>query len=58
MRKSTGWVKLGLQLDLMVGDDWIRRDIEGGVLGAKMHEHWQKGLEQFKRIRGKYLLYQ
>ena len=43
--------------DRMVGNDWIRQDIEKGVPVAKMQRRWQAGLSQFEKIRQKYLLY-
>lgn len=43
--------------DQLVGNDWIRRDIESGVPVAKMRERWQPGLVKFMQAREKYLLY-
>ena len=43
--------------DRLVGNDWVRQDIEKGVPVAEMRRRWQKGLSQFKKIRQQYLLY-
>ena len=43
--------------DRLVGNDWIRQDIEKGVSVAEMQRRWQAGLSQFKEVRQKYLLY-
>ncbi|HEX7324048.1 MAG TPA: DUF1343 domain-containing protein [Rhodanobacteraceae bacterium] len=48
---------LEAHFDGMVGNDWIRRDIEAGVPVAQMVARWQPGLARFKAIRAKYLLY-
>jgi len=43
--------------DRLVGNDWVRQDIEKGVPVAEIRRRWQKGLSQFKKIRQQYLLY-
>ena len=43
--------------DRLVGNDWIRQDIEQGVPVAQMRKRWQKGLLRFEKVRQKYLLY-
>lgn len=43
--------------DHLIGNDWVRQDIEKGVSVARMRRHWQKALSQFKKARQKYLLY-
>jgi len=43
--------------DRLVGNDWIRQDIEKGVPVPEMQRRWQSGLSQFEKIRQKYLLY-
>lgn len=43
--------------DRLVGNDWIRQDIEKGVPVSDMQQRWQAGLSQFEKIRQKYLLY-
>jgi uncharacterized protein YbbC (DUF1343 family) len=43
--------------DHLIGNRWIRRDIEDGVSVAAMARRWRASLERFKRLRAKYLLY-
>lgn len=43
--------------DRLVGNDWIRQDIEQGVPVSAMRQRWQAGLAQFEQTRRKYLLY-
>jgi uncharacterized protein YbbC (DUF1343 family) len=43
--------------DRLVGNDWIRQDIEKGIPAPEMQRHWQAGLSQFETIRQQYLLY-
>ncbi len=43
--------------DRLVGNAWIREDIEEGVPVSAMRERWQKRLSQFKKTRRGYLLY-
>lgn len=43
--------------DRLVGNDWIRQDINAGVSVAAMHKRWQRDLAQFNKVRAKYLLY-
>lgn len=43
--------------DRLVGNDWIRQDIEKGVPVSEMRRRWQKGLSRFEKVRQKYLLY-
>jgi len=43
--------------DRLVGNDWIRKDIEKGVPVSEMQLRWQADLSQFEKVRQKYLLY-
>ena len=43
--------------DRLVGNDWVRQDIEEGVPVSEMRQRWQADLSQFEKIRQKYLLY-
>lgn len=43
--------------DRLVGNDWVRRDIENGIPVSEMRQRWQAGLLQFEKVRRKYLLY-
>ncbi|TAN06525.1 MAG: DUF1343 domain-containing protein [Rhodanobacteraceae bacterium] len=43
--------------DRLVGNGWVREDIEKGVSVAAMRKRWQKRLDVFKSERAKYLLY-
>lgn len=41
----------------LAGTDWLRKDIEAGRSEAEIRERWQTGLENFKQLRKKYLIY-
>jgi uncharacterized protein YbbC (DUF1343 family) len=43
--------------DQLVGNGWIREDIESGKSVEEMKTKWEAGLSQFMEIRKKYLLY-
>ncbi len=43
--------------DRLIGNDWMRQDIEKGIPVSEMQRRWQAGLSQFEKIRQKYLLY-
>jgi uncharacterized protein YbbC (DUF1343 family) len=43
--------------DRLIGNDWVRQDIEKGVPVPEMQRRWQVGLSQFEKVRQKYLLY-
>lgn len=43
--------------DLLIGNGWVREEIEAGTPLEEIVKQWQPGLEQFKEIREDYLLY-
>ncbi|TAM97548.1 MAG: DUF1343 domain-containing protein, partial [Rhodanobacteraceae bacterium] len=43
--------------DRLVGNGWVREDIEKGVPVSAMEQRWQQRLDAFKSERAKYLLY-
>jgi uncharacterized protein YbbC (DUF1343 family) len=43
--------------DNLIGNDWVRQDIEKDVPVSEMRIRWQKPLSQFEQVRRKYLLY-
>lgn len=43
--------------DLRIGTDQLRKQIIAGVSEAEIRKSWEPGLQKFKAIRGKYLLY-
>jgi len=43
--------------DKLSGTDKLRKQIIAGKTAKEIKVSWQKGLEEFKRVRGKYLLY-
>lgn len=43
--------------DRLVGNGWVREDIEKGVPVSAMEQRWQQRLDTFKSERAKYLLY-
>ncbi len=46
-----------LPMDLILGDKRIRQDLEAGVSVAEIEAGWQEGLQEFRAMRMKYLLY-
>ncbi|MFC7392871.1 exo-beta-N-acetylmuramidase NamZ domain-containing protein [Scopulibacillus cellulosilyticus] len=45
------------QFDRLVGNGWIRKDINAGVSIQSMEKKWQPASKQFEKKRKKYLLY-
>lgn len=43
--------------DTLAGSDQLRKQIEAGMTAEQIHQSWQKDIEQYKKIRIKYLLY-
>lgn len=43
--------------DRLIGNGWVRQDIEKGVPVSQIRKRWQKALSRFRKIREKYLLY-
>ena len=43
--------------DKLAGTDKLRKQIISGKTAAAIKESWKEGLEEFKKIRGKYLMY-
>jgi len=43
--------------DKLAGTDKLRKQIIAGKKAKEIKANWQEGLEEFKRIRGKYLIY-
>ncbi len=43
--------------DKLAGNDKLRKQIIAGRTEKKIKESWKEGLEEFKKIRGKYLMY-
>ncbi len=46
-----------MPIDLILGDQGLRCDLENGVALDQIEEDWQEGLNQFKNIRTNYLIY-
>jgi uncharacterized protein YbbC (DUF1343 family) len=44
--------------DLLAGSDVLRKQITAGLSEARIRQSWQPGLEAFKTVRKKYLLYE
>ena len=44
--------------DKLVGTDLLRKQIIAGIAEEEIRASWEPGLENFKEIRGKYLLYE
>jgi uncharacterized protein YbbC (DUF1343 family) len=46
-----------MPIDLLIGDQALRRALENGAPVAALEASWQEGLEEFKKIRESFLLY-
>ncbi len=46
-----------LPFDILIGNAWVREAIERNESMIKIEERWQAGLNEFKKIRNKYFLY-
>ncbi len=57
--KQPFWTKNGkkLWIDQLSGTDKLRKQIEAGKSEKEIKATWQKELEEFKKIRSKYLIY-
>lgn len=45
-------------INLLAGTDQLKKDIIAGLTAAEIKAKWQPGLENFKKIRKQYLLYE
>lgn len=43
--------------DLLIGNSWVREELEKGTDVEKIIERWQKDTKAFKKVRKQYLLY-
>ena len=43
--------------DLLIGNGWVREDIEAGKSVRSIKAKWEKDLKEFKKLRQQYLLY-
>lgn len=48
---------LAAHFDNLIGNSWVRKGIENRMSISDMQKKWQKGLQEFKEKRKKYLLY-
>ncbi len=57
--KSPFWIKNSGEywIDKLAGTDKLRKQIDQGWTEAQIRESWQKGLDEFKLVREKYLIY-
>ena len=44
-------------IDKLAGTDALRKQIESGKTDKEIRATWQPGLDAFKKIRAKYLIY-
>jgi uncharacterized protein YbbC (DUF1343 family) len=44
--------------NLLIGNDWVIKDIEAGLSANEIEKKWQADLEKFKITRKKYLIYE
>ncbi|KAF0216990.1 MAG: hypothetical protein FD167_5162, partial [bacterium] len=47
-----------LPIDVIFGSDKIRKQIEAGTSIKEIEESWQQGVDEFVKLREKYLIYQ
>jgi len=50
--------KKKMPFDILIGNSWIRKAIEKGESVISIKKRWQKGIDEFKKRRHRYLLYQ
>ena len=46
-----------LPMDLILGDQKVRKELEAGLPLREIEAGWQEGLQEFTHVRAKYLLY-
>jgi uncharacterized protein YbbC (DUF1343 family) len=46
-----------LPIDLLTGDDRIRRGLDKGLSAAELEDSWQEDLSRFLEVRREFLLY-
>jgi uncharacterized protein YbbC (DUF1343 family) len=46
-----------LPMDLILGDQRVRKELEAGLPLREIEAGWQEGLQEFTHVRAKYLLY-
>ena len=46
-----------LPMDLILGDRWLREQIEAGISITELEQQWQTGVDEFMKKRVPYLLY-
>jgi len=56
-QSATNWIKQNTFFDRLAGTDQLRLMIADGKSEEEIRASWQKGLDQYKQIRSKYLLY-
>jgi uncharacterized protein YbbC (DUF1343 family) len=44
--------------DTLAGTDQLRKQIEAGMSAEEIHQSWKSSLDEYKKLRDKYLLYQ
>lgn len=56
--EKSEFFKKSNSLELLSGSGEFRKQVESGVSEKEIRESWQDDLENFKRIRDKYLIYE
>ena len=44
-------------MDLILGEQKVRKELEAGLPLREIEAGWQEGLQEFMHVRAKYLLY-
>jgi len=47
----------GNTFTIHAGNTKLQEQLEKGISAKEIHKSWQKDLEEFKKIRSKYLIY-
>jgi uncharacterized protein YbbC (DUF1343 family) len=47
-----------MPFDILIGNDWVRKDIEKQRSINAIQRKWQADLVRFRQLRKKYLLYE
>jgi len=55
--KDSFFLNKGATFNRLAGNDQLIKQVKQGVGEQEIRQRWQPGLDQFKKIRKKYLLY-
>lgn len=58
MNRSDYFITKNRWFDLLAGTDELRKQIENGLTESEIRDSWEEDLEEFRLVRGKYLIYE